>query len=333
MGKNRYRLAAIAAAIGLILGGCSAPGMDTHFRSGKLDLKISVYSAADRVERNGMRLFVDKLIEYSPSALNIQLFYEDDPMASLKSGEADIIFADSATLAQYDSDFAIYSSPFYFRDQDHMSMTLNSPTFIDLTEEDYIETLGARQLGAFYGGTMLLMTKDTPIRAVKDMEEFNLAAKEDYYTNRSLAGLFQSLEVYEDEQVAWESDEYNAVELNSAELDDMVNIDFEKAYLIYTSHRIEVNWLFVSQAFYDKLDAQHQAAIAEATAYAIAYVDGEKTSSYTENYTILQNRGVRTARFVAENLRKSGKEQLITKTDFYTAVDKSRYDAVSMIIR
>lgn len=99
-----------------------------------------------------MRLFVDKLVEYSEVPLDISLFYEEDPEASLLAGEADLIYVDSAGLIPYDSDFAIYASPFYFRDYEHMTMTLNSPTFIQLTELDYAETLKARQLGVFYGG-------------------------------------------------------------------------------------------------------------------------------------------------------------------------------------
>ena len=47
----------------------------------------------------------------------------------------------------------------------------------------------------------------------------------------------------------------------------------------------------------------------------------------------MQERGLRTARFVTDNLRKSGKELLTSETDFFTQIDKSRYDAVTMIIR
>lgn len=330
---RRTALLAAVTVVSLLLSACVSPTIEARFRTVKLPVNISVSSTADETERDGMRLFVDKLVEYAPATLEIRLFYEEDPVASLKNGEADIIFVDSPVLEGYDSDFAIYSSPFYFRDYDHMSMTLNSPTFLDLTRDDYIESLGGRQLGALYGGTMMLLTRDNPIRAVKDMEEFDLAALPDRYTSQSLAGLFRSVEEYGDPLAAWESGDYNALEVNSAELEQVVDAGFEKAYLINTSHRIEVNWLFVSEAFYGELDDTLRAAVSEATAYAIAYVDDAKVASYQENYNILQNRGVRTARFVTENLRKSGKEQLSGSTDFFTLVDKSRYDAVSMIIR
>ena len=195
--KGRWTaLLAAVTAVSLLLSACVSPTIEARFRTVKLPVNISVSSTADETERDGMRLFVDKLVEYAPATLEIRLFYEEDPVASLKSGEADIIFVDSPVLEGYDSDFAIYSSPFYFRDYDHMSMTLNSPTFQDLTRDDYIESLGGRQLGAFYGGTMMLLTRDNPIRAVKDMEEFDLAALPDRYTSQSLAGLFRSVEEY-----------------------------------------------------------------------------------------------------------------------------------------
>lgn len=48
-----------------------------------LEVRISVSNTADETERDGMRLFVDKLVEYSEVPLDISLFYEEDPEASL----------------------------------------------------------------------------------------------------------------------------------------------------------------------------------------------------------------------------------------------------------
>ena len=70
-----------------------------------------------------------------------------------------------------------------------------------------------------------------------------------------------------------------------------------------------------------------------AAAYAVAYVDDARQTAYEEAYTALQERGVRSARFVTDNLRRTGKELLTSETDFYEQVDRSRYDSISMIIR
>ena len=107
----------------------------------------------------------------------------------------------------------------------------------------------------------------------------------------------------------------------------------EHAYLINTAHRIEVDWLYVSEDFYQSAGEELQAAMKEASAYALAYVDADRNKAYEDAYATLQERGLRTARFVTDNLRKSGKELLTSETDFFTQIDKSRYDAVTMIIR
>lgn len=98
-------------------------------------------------------------------------------------------------------------------------------------------------------------------------------------------------------------------------------------------HTAEVDWLYVSEDFYQSAGEELQAAMREASAYALAYVDADRNKAYEDAYATLQERSLRTARFVTDNLRKSGKKLLTSETDFFTQIDKSRYDAVTMIIR
>ena len=334
-GTRRWLILAVLSAGLCVMSGCSTGELESPFRSAEsLEVRISVSSTADETERDGMRLFVDKLLENSEVPLDISLFYESDPEASLKAGEADLILADPQTLARYDSDFSIYASPFYFRDYEHMTMTLNSPTFLQLTELDYAETLQAKQLGAFYGGTMMVMTKESPIRAVKDMLEFTIAEPSDFYTAAAFESLFKAVQPAGDNLAdIWQDEEITAMEVNSADLMELTDQQVDRSYLINTSHRIEMSWLYVSDDFYNSAGEQLQAALQEASAYAVSYVDQEREKAYEDGYAALQEKGLRTARFVTENLRKSGKDLLTSQTDFFTTIDKSRYDAVTMIIR
>ena len=331
--KHTGRLTALLA-LTLLCTACSVGSSPFSPAESSRTVRISVSTSSDSVEREGIRLFVDQLIENSDTPLDVSLFYEDDPEASLLAGEADIIYIDSATLAAHESDFAIYASPYYFEDYTHMTMVLNSPTFLGLTKEDYIESLSARQLGAFYGGTMMLLTKENPIRAIPDMEEFTLAPLSDNYTEQTLGSLFGDVVLDTSSPLtAWTDERVTAVEVNSALLGEMESAEVGRAYLINTSHRVEVDWLFVSDDFYIASNENLQAALREAAAYAVAYVDDARQTAYEEAYTALQERGVRSARFVTDNLRRTGKELLTSETDFYEQVDRSRYDSISMIIR
>ena len=112
-----------------------------------------------------------------------------------------------------------------------------------------------------------------------------------------------------------------------------VTVSIGNSKMITGAHRIEVDWLYVSEDFYQSAGEELQAAMKEASAYALAYVDADRNKAYEDAYATLQERGLRTARFVTDNLRKSGKELLTSETDFFTQIDKSRYDAVTMIIR
>lgn len=84
MGNTHRRLLGMTLALALLATGCSSGELDSPFRQNEsLEIRISVSNTADETERDGMRLFVDKLVEYSEVPLDISLFYEEDPEASL----------------------------------------------------------------------------------------------------------------------------------------------------------------------------------------------------------------------------------------------------------
>ncbi|MEI3579239.1 MAG: hypothetical protein V8Q30_04250 [Acutalibacteraceae bacterium] len=78
MGNTHRRLLGMTLALALLATGCSSGELDSPFRQNEsLEVRISVSNTADETERDGMRLFVDKLVEYSEVPLDISLFYEE----------------------------------------------------------------------------------------------------------------------------------------------------------------------------------------------------------------------------------------------------------------
>ena len=94
--------------------------------------------------------------------------------------------------------------------------------------------------------TMMVMTKESPIRAVKDMQEFTLAEPSDYYTAAAFESLFGDTTAASATLTeTWRDETVTAMEVNSAQLAQLLDEDMEHAYLINTAHRIEVDWLYV----------------------------------------------------------------------------------------
>lgn len=319
-----------------LLTGCMG-GMDTPFRTVRLPLRISVEASATSEEREGMRLLVEKLIAYSPTLLEVNLYYEEDPIVSLRSGEADLVYVSSKTMAKYDADYLIYSAPFFFRDYDHMTMTLNSPNFWEIIEDDCTEVFGARQLAAVYGGSMCIFSKEGTIRNAADLFSQVLGMGEDPYTVKVFKQLAQQIvELPSLDHNSLEIERLTAMEVNTRDLLDLADsetVDLKQAYYVPTNHRINVQWLLVDEDFYANLQEKGQAALQEAASYAVAYIDGELLRKQKEELEILQNLGVRTSRISSEALRKIGRELLLSNTDFLKQADRARYEAVSALIR
>lgn len=93
----------------------------------------------------------------------------------------------------------------------------------------------------------------------------------------------------------WQDDAVTAMEINSAQLGQLLDEDMEHAYLIHTAHRIEMDWLYVSESFYQSAGEQLQAAMQEASAYTVAYVDSNRETAFHEGYAALHENGLRSA--------------------------------------
>lgn len=69
-----------------------------------------------------------------------------------------------------------------------MTMTLNSPTFQDLVEEDYRELLGGRLLAAAYGGSSVFLSRSRYLSDIGDFDGLSLTTDEDEDENLVLPG-------------------------------------------------------------------------------------------------------------------------------------------------
>ena len=101
-----------------------------------------------------------------------------------------------------------------------------------------------------------------------------MAEPSDYYTAAAFESLFGDTTAASATLTeTWQDETVTAMEVNSAQLAQLLDEDMEHAYLINTAHRIEVDWLYVSEDFYQSAGEELQAAMKEASAYALAYVD------------------------------------------------------------
>lgn len=334
--KCKQKLLALVAGVAIFLAGCSS--QETPFPVVPVEptaIDIAVQRGLEESCRDELRLFAERLVALSENTLALSIVYVDDPYAALQAGEADIIYLDNDQLAQGIPSFAIYTSPFYLQGYERVTMSLNSPNFYNLTEQEFEEEWGLRQLAAVWAGSSVLVSSDHYISDVQDFTDTTIAIETDKYLSYLLGEMGARVT-----QVA-QTDRYE--QFSEGELDtiecrteDLLQLDFtdpENAYLIESFHHNQVEWLFVSSQSYNKLSAVQQAALEEAAATLISTLESKRYKQYVSQREALDTAGVEVTRFSYTTVFKEARDILYANKEFNAQTDWNRYDAVLAFIR
>lgn len=102
------------------------------------------------------------------------LFKQDQELAAVKSGDADIIYSSAPWLAEGSPWIAMFNAGYMFKSYDHMTKTLNGEIGKEVFEIVAKEQ-GVRPLNAMYLGTRQVnLVKDKEIKVPADLNGINL---------------------------------------------------------------------------------------------------------------------------------------------------------------
>ncbi len=158
------RLLALLCSVLLI--GCAAPQNPTTILrkpEKRRSITLAVSSELASLPSKPLEALVEAVREASASTLEIKLEVTDDPLSSLDAG-TELVLLSNDMAAMANSDFNAFSSPYYFRDYKHYTMTLGSQSFYELTNEKNLSLLGAKPLGVLYLGSYVMVNgRPTPL--------------------------------------------------------------------------------------------------------------------------------------------------------------------------
>ncbi len=251
-------------------------------------LTMAVQNGLSQAAISAVECFAEKVEAISNGRLLVEPVYCDDLLAQLDGG-CDLAFGNNAEFARANGDFLIYSSPFYFADYNHLTMTLNSQQFNTITKNSNVNLLEATPLGCFYDGAYYIISSREEM--YDTLDQYNGKTINILVAQPIFEEVIESLgaEARErDEEYMLENFGKNrnisAMECEIALLDNITKREKVESFHICKSfHRVKINWLMLSEQARDSLSPYQMAVITEATAYALAkndaiVLDEEETS-------------------------------------------------------
>jgi len=259
-------------------------------------LTAAVQNSLSDASMQGFKCFIEKVESISNGAIKIEPAQGDDVLDMLDKGY-DIAFASNAEFARANGDFLIYSSPFYFTDYNHLTMTLNSQQFYSAMKNTNLSLLNSMPLGAFYDGNNYIISSREEMYDTIDQ-----------YSGR-LINIIGEQPLFEEVLNALDADvkereidymlsnfgknrNISAMECSIDLLGDITRREKVESFHICKSfHSARINWIMLSQPTREELSEYEMAVLTEAMAYAVAKNDSIVISEEQKSLEMAEDMG------------------------------------------
>jgi len=170
--------------LALLLAACSpnngtAPAPATP-EENQVTLVYSVNAVPGDAHYEAMMKFKEVVEAKSNGSIKVDtfhsgsLFKQDQELAAVKSGQADIVYLSAPWLSEDSPWISMFSAGYMFKSYDHMTKTLNGEVGKEVFET-VVKEQGVRPLSAYYLGTRQInLVKDKEIRVPADLNGINL---------------------------------------------------------------------------------------------------------------------------------------------------------------
>lgn len=282
----------------LPLSGCFENSALLSQREPSRQLRLSIPKGASASASEGLDVFITKVDAVSGGRVRIEKSVCDDPVAALDEG-SDLVFLTNADAARANGDFTSYTSPFYFRNHTHLTITLNSASFREMTREKTASLLGASPLAAFYGGSRMFLSNESDLLDdIDGWQDLRVAvASGDELLGVVLRSLGAEV-IYRDNDDLLESFLDGRSRTVDCAVTELSQLPFSEmhGYAItgFTSfHTASVDWLMLSDETAETLSDFEYAVLLEAAAYALAENDTAILNKETEAVAHAESLGVK----------------------------------------
>jgi tripartite ATP-independent transporter DctP family solute receptor len=156
-------------------------------------LKLAHVLDTSHPVHRGMAFLAERLDSLSAGKLRMdiypggQLGSEREYVESLQIGSLDMTKVNSAVLENFVPDFAVFSLPYLFRDEDHRWQVLKGPIGRDLLLAG--ERVWLRGLCFYETGSRSFYLRDTPVKHPKDLQGLKIRVMRSYWSIQTINAL------------------------------------------------------------------------------------------------------------------------------------------------
>ncbi len=202
------------------------------------------------------------------------LFKQDQELAAVKSGQADIVYMSASWLAEQSPWISMFSAGYMFKSYEHMTAALNGDVGAEVFER-VVSEQGIRPLKAYYLGTRQVnLVKDKEIKVPADLNGVNLRMP------NSEAWLFLGSALGANPTPIAFSELYMALQTGTVDGQDnpLPTVQSAKFYevtesITITNHLVDSVWPTINEAKWQSLSDNQKAIVLEAMEEARALCD------------------------------------------------------------
>ena len=232
-------------------------------------------------------------MDYFP---NGELGADADLLRQLQSGDIDIFVGQTAPVASFVPNVAVYDLPMVFATYDGATIdaVINNP------ESEFAQTLSAsfneagfQLLGTLQNATFRQTTTNRNVQTIADFDGMLIRTMEN--TNHmdfwSALGAAPTPMAWNEVYFALQSGNIEAEE-NAADTIVGSNLDEVQDYLAMTNHILYANMMIMNKASYDALDPLYQDALNQAVSEALTEMSAQLADIEATNLATLEERGM-----------------------------------------
>lgn len=270
---------------------------------------ISHSSAPDSTYDIGAHYFADLVKEYTDGTVLLEIYpsaqlgNDKEAFEGHRMGSVDFSMPGASMLSQYKANIAVFNLPFLFSGREDAYKVLDS----ELAEKIYSSTeeVGVKVLASFESGFRQVASAKKPIESLADLKGQKIRVPDgDVYINTWKAlGVSPTV-------LGW-NDVFSGLQTGIIDGEEAPMSSFESAgfseivkYFSFINYMYDPVTLCVSTMFWDKLDADQQAAVQKASKEAADYerkycadlekdlqakLEGEGVTFYNPDLTEFQN--------------------------------------------
>lgn len=260
------------------------------------------------------------------------LFKQDQELAAVKSGQADIVYLSAPWLTDGSPWISMFNAGYMFKSYDHMTKALNGEVGQEVFERVAKEQ-GVRPLSAFYLGTRQInLVKDKEVKVPADLKGVNLRMP------NSDAWLFLGKALGANPTPIAFSELYMALQTGTVDGQDnpLPTVQSAKFYevtksITITNHLVDSVWPTINEAKWQSLSDNQRSIILESLEEARILCDETNNNRETELIEFFKGEGLKVYNADLDAFSKEVLAKYLEDKELTKSWDMDLFDKVQAI--